>query len=195
MQPTTHELGKAYSKGAKRSRKKLSVAKRRAGVRLPQANGHLAQVEQELERREAERAGRHEHVHVLNRLARRDRRSVNERQRQAGMAYHDLHLAAQHTVVSQLDPGRRAGATGNPFPLARLEACADAAQQLKSARAAVGAPLRAVLDPVVIDGFGPQIVASRRSQAAGRAISAKLVLELLRTALDALADHFERVSR
>ena len=195
MQQTTHELGKAYSKGRKLARKKLSVAKRHAALRLPRVNGHVAQAEQELERREAERAGRHEHVHMLNRLARRDRRSVNERQRAAGMAYHDLHLAAQSTVVSQLDPGRRAGNPGDPFPLARLEACADAAQQLRAAQAAVGAPLRAVLDPVVLEGLGPQIVASRRSQAAGRAINAKLVLELLRTALDALADHFERVSR
>jgi hypothetical protein len=192
---TTHELGKAYSKGRKLARKKLSVAKRHAALRLPQVNGHVAQAEQELERREAERAGRHEHVHVLNRLARRDRRSVNERQRAAGMAYHDLHLGAQSTVVSQLDPGRRAGNPGDPFPLARLEACADAAQQLRAAQGAVGAPLRPVLDAVVLEGRSPHAVATARSQAAGRAISVKQVLELLRCALDALAEHFQGQSR
>jgi hypothetical protein len=192
---STHDLGKAYSKGRKLARKKLSVARRQSALRLPQVNGHVAPAEQELERREAERAGRHEHVHVLNRLARRDRRSVNERQRVAGMCYHDLHLAAQATVVSQLDPGRRAGNPGDPFPLARLEACADAAQQLRAAQAAVGAPLRAVLDPVVLEGKAPHAVALARSAATGRAITPKLVLELLRTGLDALGEHFERVSR
>lgn len=188
QQPDT---GRAYSKAAKRARKRLSAAKRTGALRLPAVLGRVAQAEQELERREAERAARVESMHVLNRLARKDRRAVNERQRQAGMTYFGLWQASQSTVTSQLDPGRAPGSNGTSFPLERLEACVEAGRQLRAARVALGSPLRAVLDPIVLECRSPEELAAERSAAAGRQVTSKVVLELLRVGLDALAEHFE----